>query len=143
MKTFKSSIAIITMLCAVLFISSCEDKVEGSISFSGKVKVSPSTARVGDVVSFSIDNSYSIGNVTTSFDSSTTINGKEVVKSVVYCIDGNEVGQSSDKNNQYAMRYNVSGLTLGVHNVTARCESNFKDVEIVESISSGTLTIEE
>lgn len=143
MKTFKSCIVIITMLCAVLFISSCGDTIEGSVSFSGKVNVSPSTAKIGDEVIFSIENSYSIGGITSSFDSFTTIDGKEVVKSVVYYIDGNEVGQSSDKNNQYALKYKISGLAVGVHNVTARCESNFKDVEIVESISSGTLTIEE
>jgi len=71
------------------------------------------------------------------------IDGKEVIKSVVYYIDGNEVGESSDKNSKYVVRYKIAELTVGVHNVTARCESNFKDVEIVESISSGTLTIEE
>jgi len=134
---------IIVMLCAVFVIASCDDTVGGSVSFSGKVDVSPSTAKVGNEVVFSINNSYSIGGITSSFDSSTTIDGKEVIKSVVYYIDGNEVGESSDKNSKYVVRYKIAELTVGVHNVTARCESNFKDVEIVESISSGTLTIEE
>ena len=134
---------IIAMLCAVFVIASCNDTVEGSVSFSGKVEVSPSTAKVGNEVVFSINNSYSIGGITSSFDSSTTIDGKEIIKSVVYYIDGNEVGESSDKNSKYAVRYKVAGLTAGVHHVTARCESNFKDVKIVDSISSGTLTIEE
>lgn len=138
---------LIVMLCSVFFNAGC-DKTEveitgGSVSFSGKVNVSPTTVKVGDEVTFSIDNSFSIGNISGSIESSTTINGKDVVKCVVYYIDGDEIGKSSDKNNKYALKYKVSELTVGNHNVTAHCESNFKNIEIAESISSGTLIIEE
>ena len=138
---------LIVMLCSVFFYAGCDHPEEvvirGSVSFSGKVNVSPTTVKVGDEVTFSIDNSFSIGNISGSFESSTTINGKDVVKCVVYYIDGDEIGKSSDKNNKYALKYNVSELTVGNHDVTALCESNFKDIEIVETISSGTLIIEE
>lgn len=137
---------LIIMLCPVFFNTGCDDRfaiIKGSVSFLGAVKVSPTTAKVGDEVTFSIDNSFSIGDISGSIESSSTINGKEVVKSVVYYIDGDEIGQSSDKNNKYALKYIVPELTVGNHNVTAHCESNFRNVEIIESISSGTLFIEE
>lgn len=137
----------IVMLCSVFFYAGCDktevEVIEGTVSFTGKLKVSPTTAKVGDEVTFSIDNSFSVGDISGSIESSTSINGKDVVKCVVYYIDGAEIGKSSDKNNKYALKYSVSELTVGNHNVTAHCESNFKNIEIVESISSGTLIIEE
>ena len=142
MKVLKECFVMIAILCIVVFVASC-DKTEGSVSFSGKVEVTPSVARIGDDVTFCIGKLFSVGGVTTSYDNSTTINGKEVVKSVVYYIDGNEINESSDKGNGYTLKYKVSGLSVGSHTVTAHCNSNFKDIEIVEAISSGTLTIEE
>lgn len=135
---------LIVMLCSVFFNAGCDiaEATRGSVSFSGKVNVSPATVKVGNEVTFSIDNSFSIGDISGSIESSTTINGKDVVKCVVYYIDGDEIGKSSDKNNKYVFKYNVPELAVGNHNVTAHCESNFKNMEIVESISSGTLIIE-
>lgn len=76
-------------------------------------------------------------------NSYTNINEKEFLESIVYYIDGNEIDESSEKNSKFTLKYKVSGLTLGDHIVTAHCKSNFKNVEIEESITSGTLTIEE
>ena len=135
MKILKSCIMIIAVLCYIISLTSC-DKTEGSISFSGKVKV-------GDEVTFSIDQSKSLGGITINNESSIIINGKEVVKSVVYYIDGTEIAESTDKENGYVATYVVSGFTVGTYSVTAHCKSNFKDVEINESISFGILTIEE
>lgn len=142
MKILKSCIMIIAVLCYIISLTSC-DKTEGSISFSGKVEVSPSLVKVGDEVTFSIDQSKSLGGITINNESSIIINGKEVVKSVVYYIDGTEIAESTDKENGYVATYVVSGFTVGTYSVTAHCKSNFKDVEINESISFGILTIEE
>lgn len=144
MKPLKSCIMLIAILCANAFMVSCDEtEVKGSVDFGGKVKVSPSVAKVGDEVIFSLDNSFSVGGITTDYSSSTIIDEKEIVKSVVYYIDGNEIGEASNKDSDYTVEYRVTGLTVGVHVVSAHCNSNFKDVEIKEAITSGTLIIEE
>ena len=59
----------------------------------------------------------------------------------MYYIDGNEIGESLDRESGYAVRYKVSGLTIGVYTISARCKS--KNVDLKERITPGTLTIEE
>ena len=144
MKYLNVCIVLFALTCSAFFMTSCEKtEVKGSITFTGKIEVSPSVAKVGDEVTFSIDNSFSIGGVMVNYENSTVINGKEVVKSVVYYIDDTEITESTDSKNDYVATYKVSGLAVGIHSVTAHCKSNFKDVEIKESIAVGTLTIEE
>ena len=134
----KTCIMVLAVMCSIISLTSCDKtEIKGSISISGKVEVSPSVAKVGDEVTFSIFGIEYLGN------SSTSINGKELLKSIVYYIDGNEIDESSDKSSKYTFKYKVTGLIVGTHTVTARCKSNFKDVEIEESITSSTLTIEE
>lgn len=139
MKTLKECSVMIAMLCTFIFVLGCDKtEVSGSISISGKVDVSPSIAKVGDEVTITI-----LGIDDFLKGSSTNINGKETLKSIVYYIDGDEISESSDRVSKFTIKYKVSELAVGAHTVTARCESNFKDVVIKENISSGSLTIEE
>ena len=136
MKTFNTYIMIFAVMCFIVTLTSC-DKTEGSISFSGKLEVSPSVVKVGNEVTFSINQSK-----TTNNESSIIINGQEVVRSVVYYIDGTEIAESTDKENGYVATYTVSGFGVGTYSVTAHCKPK-KNVKIKESISPATLTIEE
>lgn len=127
MKMLKHCMMLVVILCNVAFLTSC-DKTE--LFFHGNVRVTPSMAKEGDEVTFTMSKS------------DITHNGENVVKSVVFYIDGNEIGESSDENSNYAVKYKVMGLIAGDHAVTAHCKPK-KNVKINVSISPATLTIEE
>lgn len=133
------------VLLGVFVLMSCdkEDEIKGSTTFYGKVVVNPSSAKQNENVVFSIGEGYFFtDNVSVSISSSTTINGKDVVKSVSYFVDGNKVAESSDKTNKYSVLFHIGNITKGNHVVTAKCSSNFKNYTIEEHISNGELFVE-
>ena len=153
----KFLMVLVTVFCGLSFLTSCDDddNIKGSTDFYGKVIVNPTSAKPNENVSFSIGTYAVSSGGTTDYGSSTTVdvstsivisdptvNGKEVVKSVSYFIDGNKVGESSDKDNKYALSYRVENLSAGSHVVTAKCSSNFKNITIEEHIIQGELVVE-
>lgn len=133
------------MICGLVIFASCADgeELKGSTTFYGKVIVNPSSAKPNETVSFSIgEGGLSSGSISVGVSTSTTINGKEVVKSVSYFVDGDKVAESSDKANRYAVTYRVGNISSGSHVVTAKCSSNFKNYAIEEHITQGELTVE-
>ncbi len=137
--------ALTTILLGMFVFVSCDDddEVKGSTTFYGKVVVNPSTVKQKENVTFSIgEGGFSSDNVLVSISSSTTINGKDVIKSVSYFIDGTKVAESSDKANKYSVSYNVENISIGNHVVTAECSSNFKNYTIEEHITQGELIVE-
>lgn len=120
-----------------------EDEIKGSTTFYGKVVVNPTSVKQNENVIFSIgEGGFSSDNVSIGISSSTTINGKDVIKSVSYFIDGTKVAESSDKANKYSVSYNVENISIGNHVVTAKCSSNFKNYTIEEHITQGEFTVE-
>lgn len=120
-----------------------EDEIKGSTTFYGKVVVNPASVKQNENVIFSIgEGAFSSDNVSVGISSSTTINGKDVIKSVSYFIDGTKVAESSDKANKYSVSYNVENISIGNHVVTAKCSSNFKNYTIEEHITQGEFTVE-
>lgn len=92
----------------VLISCDDEEEIKGSTTFYGKVVVNPSAAKQNENVTFSIgEGGFSSDNVSVGISSSTTINGKDVIKSVSYFIDGTKVAESSDKANKYSVSYNA------------------------------------
>jgi len=120
-----------------------EDEIKGSTTFYGKVVVNPTSVKQNENVIFSIgEGGFSSDNVSVGISSSTTINGKDVIKSISYFIDGTKVAESSDKANKYSVSYNVENISIGNHVVTAKCSSNFKNYTIEEHITQGEFTVE-
>lgn len=137
--------ALTATLFGMFVLISCDDEeeIKGSTTFYGNVVVNPSAAKQNENVTFSIGKGgFSSGNVSVGVSSSTTINGKDVVKSVSYYIDGTKVTESSDKANKYNVSYKVEKISTGNHVVTAKCTSNFKNYTIDEHIMQGQLIVE-
>lgn len=120
-----------------------DEKIGGSTTFYAKVSVSPDVVKNGDPIKISLnpDNVY-VGDVSIDISSSVTINGKDVIKSVSYFIDGKKVGSSSNKNNGYSFDFTIQNMKVGEYKVSAHCESNFKDYKIDEHITETTLIVE-
>lgn len=120
-----------------------ENEIKGSTTFYGKVVVNPTSVKQNENVIFSIgEGGFSSDNVSVGISPSTTINGKDVIKSISYFIDGTKVAESSDKANKYSVSYNVENISIGNHVVTAKCSSNFKNYTIEEHITQGEFTVE-
>lgn len=137
--------ALTVILLGIFVFVSCDndDEIKGSTTFYGKVVVSPSTVKLNENVTFSIgEGGFSSDNVSVGISSSTTINGKDVVKSVSYFIDGAKVAESSNKANQYSISYKIENISIGNHVVTAKCSSNFKNYTIEEHITQSELIVE-
>lgn len=143
MKKYLFALTAILFGMFVLVSCSEDDEVKGSTTFYGKVVVNPTSVKQNENVTFSIgEGGFSSDNVSVGISSSTTINGKDVVKSVSYFIDGTKVAESSDKTNKYSISYNVENMSIGNHVVTARCSSNFKNYTIEEHITQAEITVE-
>lgn len=137
--------ALTAILFGMFVLVSCdkEDEIKGSTTFYGKVVVNPTSVKQNENVIFSIgEGGFSSDNVLVGISSSTTINGKDVIKSISYFIDGTKVAESSDKANKYSVSYNVENISIGNHVVTAKCSSNFKNYTIEEHITQGEFTVE-
>ena len=137
--------ALTAILFGMFVLVSCdkEDEIKGSTTFYGKVVVNPTSVKQNENVIFSIgEGGFSSDNVSVGISSSTTINGKDVTKSISYFIDGTKVAESSDKANKYSVSYNVENISIGNHVVTAKCSSNFKNYTIEEHITQGEFIIE-
>lgn len=137
--------ALTALLFGMFVLVSCdkEDEIKGSTTFYGKVVVNPTSVKQNENVIFSIgEGGFSSDNVSVGISSSTTINGKDVIKSISYFIDGTKVAESSDKANKYSVSYNVENISIGNHVVTAKCSSNFKNYTIEEHITQGEFTVE-
>lgn len=143
MKKYLFALTVILLGMFVFVSCDDDDEVKGSTTFYGKVVVNPSTVKLNENVTFSIgEGDFSSDNVSVGISSSTTINGKDVVKAVSYFIDGTKVAESSDKPSKYTVSYKVKNVSTGSHVVTAKCSSNFKNYIIEEHITQGKITIE-
>lgn len=143
MKKYLFALTVILLGMFVFVSCNGDDEVKGSTTFYGKVVVNPSTVKLNENVTFSIgEGDFSSDNVSVGISSSTTINGKDVIKSVSYFIDGTKVAESSDKAKKYSVSYNIENISIGNHVVTAKCSSNFKNYTIEEHITQGGLIVE-
>jgi len=136
--------ALTAILFGMFVLVSCdkEDEIKGSTTFYGKVVVNPTSVKQNENIIFSIgEGGFSSDNVSVGISSSTTINGKDVIKSISYFIDGTKVAESSDKANKYSVSYNVENISIGNHVVTAKCSSNFKNYTIEEHITQGEFIV--
>lgn len=138
---------IILATIPVLMMISCSDSdswsIEGSATFYGRVVITPSSVSNNDLISFEIG-AWDITNsdASVSIGTSIEINGKNIIKSVEYYIDGQKVAESSDKDNLYKTNYKVENLSIGEHEVSAHCISNFKNYNIKEYIKCAVLAIQ-
>lgn len=136
--------ALTAILFGMFVLVSCDkgDEIKGSTTFYGKVVVNPTSVKQNENITFSIgEGGFSSDNVSVGISSSTTINGKDVIKSISYFIDGTKVAESSDKANKYSVSYNVENISIGNHVVTAKCSSNFKNYTIEEHITQGEFIV--
>ena len=129
------------LLCMALLstMSSCEEDLDGALTFHGTVNVIPSEVKSGSDVTVTLSNN--IGDI--SYDNQLDLKSgnKYAIKSVTYFIDGKKVAESNKRDNSFQAIINTSRLTPGTYTVTARCESGFKDFIITDDIVAGNLTI--
>lgn len=139
MKNF--FVNLVLMACVIVGLQSCDPDpiIEGSTVFLGTVTASPATVKNGENVTFSI----APGNVASGGISiSTEVNGKDVVKSISYYINGSKVATSKDKSSNYSASYTVTDLAPGEYSVTAHCTSNFKGYTIEEYIEEAKIIVQ-
>lgn len=126
---------------ALTALTACVD-IEGDGAFLGTVTCNPSTAHEGETVTFDIG---PLGSALGGINLNTEFNGKNVVKSVSYYVDGVKVAESpkNKKGKDYKATFKVKELSAGEHTVTVKCSSNFKGYKIKETVVPGKLTIVE
>lgn len=123
------------ILMFVLILSSCV-KSEICSTFYGEVVVTPDHVWDGVEVIMKIV-PLDLGNGV-SVSSESTINGKNVIVSINYYLDGEEIASSSDANADYAAKIIVSDILYGKHMVTAEFIPN-KGVRIDGFIKSAEI----
>lgn len=146
MKYFKCMLLTFVMIFSTVLYGGCDSDeylLEGYSSFYGRVVVNPSIVKMNEFVTFSIgDFTISADDVFVSINSSTMIDGKDVIKSISYYVDGKKVAEGSDKENGYSASWQVTNVSVGSHVVSAKCTSNFKGYTIGENIIQETLVVE-
>jgi hypothetical protein len=131
----KLFLGVICSLSLVCLFSACPDpEVSGTYPIMGTITATPQTAKNGDVIQLSLG-----GNLAVTMGAS--VNGKELVTTLSYYIDGEKVAESTDWEKGYQCTYTVKDLSVGSHEITAHCTANFKDYEIIENLTPGTLEI--
>lgn len=135
---------IIIIFATILGLQSCDhEDITGSSTFYGKINLYPDIVKNGSQVKISMNpTNVSGGDISINISSSTTINGKDVVKSITYYIDDKKVGTGFDKNDGYSVNYTIQNMSAGEYKVTAHCESNFKNYTIDEHFTEATLIVE-
>lgn len=107
------------------------------------MKCDPVSTSEGETVTLSVGPYLlSTGESIIGISNKTEINGKNVVKSISYYIDGEFVADSKDEDSRYKIMFKVTDLSKGEHQVTAVCNSRYKKYIISSIITPGTLTIE-
>lgn len=127
MKRFVKAVSFVLLLMLV----GCTEEV--TTCFSGIVNVTPMEVKIGDIVTFSIDDSF--------VSVSTSINGEDAIKSIVYYIDDIEVAKAKDKSDKWKATYQIDDLTIGLHTVSAHCESRKGSYTINEQIKSAQIEV--
>ncbi|MDE7135890.1 MAG: hypothetical protein K2N91_04600 [Muribaculaceae bacterium] len=127
MKRFVNAVSFLLLL----MLTGCVDEV--TTSFFGIVNVTPKQVANGDIVIFSIDDSF--------VSVSTTINGEDAIKSIIYYIDEIEVAKSTDKSDQWKATYQINNLSIGLHTVSAHCESRKGSYTVEEQIKSAQIEV--
>lgn len=138
---------IIFAVISALMMVSCGDSdswsIEGSTTFYGRVVITPSSVSNNELISFEIGAwDITTADISVSIGTSTEINGKNIIKSVEYYIDGQKVAESSDKDDLYKVNYKVENLSIGEHEVSAHCVSNLNNYHIEEYIKNAVLTVQ-
>lgn len=147
MKTIKVLFLSVLPVLAMLLMTGCDKidgvEIEGSGTFYGSVKCDPVSTSEGETVTLSVGPYLlSTGESIIGISNKTEINGKNVVKSISYYIDGEFVADSKDEDSRYKIMFKVTDLSKGEHQVTAVCNSRYKKYIISSIITPGTLTIE-
>lgn len=126
----------IAIIIAILTVG-CEDIIKST--FYGSIIVAANNVSKGDEITFKIGpfNFSGVADVS----SETTINGKNIVKSITYYIDGEMITCSYDSSNEYSVTYTVKDLSVGGHEVTATCTPNHRRNEIEEHISPAKINV--
>ncbi len=143
----KRYIVIVLAIVSLIGLQSCDKVLDmgisGSGTFYGAVAVTPSVIKNGETVTFSIEPiKISGGELSIGISTSTSVNGKDVIKSISYYVDNKKVASSDNKTKNYSVDYVVTDLDPGEYTVTAHCESNFKDYTIIDNITEATIIIE-
>lgn len=143
----KKYVVIVFAIMTLIGIQSCDKDLEigisGSDTFYGAVAATPCVIKNGETVTFSIEPiKISGGDISIGISTSTSVNGKNLIKSISYYLDGRKVVSSDNIAKDYSAEYIVTDLVPGDYTVSAHCESNFKDYKIIENISETTIIIE-
>ena len=127
----KTKCIFLSLLFIFLTIS-CKEDI--TTTFIGQIQVSPETASIGDEISISISTSL--------ISVSTTVDGKNIIKSIEYYIDEEMVAESNLENENWKATYKIVDLTPGFHTITAHCITTKKSYTIEEAISPVQILIE-
>jgi len=131
----KQSIRIIVLLICLMLSGCCGgDEIMIKSTFYGGVTVTPLDVNNGDAITLKM------GEFCGVISTESSVNGRNIVKSITYFIDGKEIVSSSDKDADYVATYILKDMTVGEHEITATCNPN-KGVEIEEHISPARINV--
>lgn len=106
------------------------------VNLKGNVAVSKEQVHNGDMLTISLANTEGLD----VLNKDDYRDKAEYTIEVVYFVDNMMVGKSSDKNNGFALDYNVKGLEPGVHNVSASCKGGSK-LQLTANIAQNSFTV--
>lgn len=89
------------------------DEIMIKSTFYGGVTVTPLDVNNGDAITLKM------GEFCGVISTESSVNGKNIVKSITYFIDGKEIVSSSDKDADYVATYILKDMTVGEHEITA------------------------
>lgn len=117
-------------------LSGCgkDKKIIVKTTFYGGVIVTPLDVNNGEEVTMKMGEYYGV------ISTESSVNGKNIVESIVYYIDGKEIALSSDESSDYSTKYLLKDMAIGEHEITATCIPN-KGVEIEEHISPAKINV--
>lgn len=113
----------------------------GSASFSRTVTSSSSNVKNGDTVTLSLQNTGSVNIEITNVTGCDKC-ADEAVYTAIYFIDGKEVAKSIDKDNNFSVPVEMSGLAQGEHEVTATISVNYNCIKVSQSIIPCKMVVE-
>ncbi len=118
----------------LLILSGCVPKTEIESTFYGSIIVSPLVVNNGDEVTLKMGKYVGI------ISTESSVNGKNIVESIVYFIDGEECASSSDESTDYTTTCILKDVAVGEHKITATCIPS-EGVKIEEHITPAKISV--
>lgn len=109
-----------------------------TVNFKGQIAISKENVHDGENVNVSVTNIEGLD----VLNKTEYKNKPEYAVEVEYFIDNKSIGKSSDMTNGFAFNYDITGLTIGSHTLSATCKGGSK-IKLNTTITQKSFVVEE